>query len=228
MRDCLAAVICGGDSGVNVTDALSEALNLRGNGTLSSGHRRDKWVQQEALKAAGVRHARTVCGATWKQARLYRNCVKHAFGDKTVSLSRASLSVTSLIAVSQVATFAETEQYPLVVKPIESAGADGFKLCHSVEEVPGFESTLWVSEKLVPERHYIYMCVCAYIHIYIYTFHSQGSSLVYNYRCTQTSTRCVLMQNVLQLETRLRELMHKLRSCCESDNPFRHGPTLSS
>ena len=100
MRDCLAAVICGGDSGVNVTDALSEALNLRGNGTLSSGHRRDKWVQQEALKAAGVRYARTVCGTTWKQ----------------------------------IATFAETEQYPLVVKPIESAGADGFKLCHSVEE----------------------------------------------------------------------------------------------
>ncbi|OLP95317.1 Argininosuccinate lyase 2 [Symbiodinium microadriaticum] len=68
------------DSGVNITDALSEALNLLGNGTLSSGHRRDKWVQQE------------------------------------------------------VATFAETEQYPLVVKPIESAGADGFKLCQSVEE----------------------------------------------------------------------------------------------
>ncbi|CAE7846851.1 ddaF [Symbiodinium necroappetens] len=99
-RDCLAAVICGGDSGVNVTDALSEALNLRGNGTLSSGHRRDKWVQQEALKAAGVRFARTVCGTTWKQ----------------------------------VSMFAETEQYPLVVKPIESAGADGFKLCHSLEE----------------------------------------------------------------------------------------------
>ena len=78
-RDCLAAVICGGDSGVNITDALSEALNLLGNGTLSSGHRRDKWVQQEALKAAGVRCARTVCGTTWKQARLYRNCVKHAF-----------------------------------------------------------------------------------------------------------------------------------------------------
>ena len=94
MRDCLAAVICGGDSGVNVTDALSEALNLRGNGTLSSGHRRDKWVQQEALKAAGVRYARTVCGTTWKQ----------------------------------VATFAEREQYPLVVKPIESAGADGFSV----------------------------------------------------------------------------------------------------
>ena len=34
----------------------------------------------------------------------------------------------------QVAAFAETEQYPLVVKPIESAGSDGFKLCHSMDE----------------------------------------------------------------------------------------------
>ena len=34
----------------------------------------------------------------------------------------------------QVAAFAETEQYPLVVKPIESAGADGFKLCDSMDE----------------------------------------------------------------------------------------------
>ena len=31
------------------------------------------------------------------------------------------------------AAFAEMEQYPLVVKPIESAGADGFKLCHSFD-----------------------------------------------------------------------------------------------
>lgn len=34
----------------------------------------------------------------------------------------------------RVAAFAETEQYPLVVKPIESAGADGFKLCDSMDE----------------------------------------------------------------------------------------------
>ena len=26
------------------------------------------------------------------------------------------------------------EEYPLVVKPIESAGSDGFKLCHSFDE----------------------------------------------------------------------------------------------
>lgn len=32
------------------------------------------------------------------------------------------------------ASFAAAERFPLVVKPVESAGADGFKLCHSMEE----------------------------------------------------------------------------------------------
>lgn len=95
----LAAVICGGDSGVNTADALSEALDLRSNG-MRHGNRRDKLVQQQALQAAGLRFARTVSGTTW----------------------------------GQVAAFAETEEYPLVVKPIESAGADGFRLCHSMDE----------------------------------------------------------------------------------------------
>lgn len=62
----LAAVICGGDSGVNAADALSEALDLRGNGL--GRNRRDKLVQHQALEAAGLRFARTVSGTTWEQA----------------------------------------------------------------------------------------------------------------------------------------------------------------
>ena len=65
----LAAVICGGDSGVKMTDALSEVLQLQGNGTLSEGHRRDKLLQQEAVKAAGLRFARTMSGTSWEEAR---------------------------------------------------------------------------------------------------------------------------------------------------------------
>ena len=62
----LAAVICGGDSGVHAADALSEALDLRGNGL--GRNRRDKLVQHQALEAAGLRFARTVSGTTWEQA----------------------------------------------------------------------------------------------------------------------------------------------------------------
>jgi biotin carboxylase len=99
-RNTLAAVICGGDSGVKLADELSEVMDLRGNEPLRDGHRRDKLLQQKLVKAAGLRSARTVSGTQWEQ----------------------------------VAAFAETEQYPVVLKPIESAGADGFKLCHSTEE----------------------------------------------------------------------------------------------
>ena len=48
-------------------------------------------------------------------------------------LGKTSVRASGLQMV-QVAAFAETEQYPLVVKPIESAGADGFKLCDSMDE----------------------------------------------------------------------------------------------
>ena len=48
----------------------------------------------------------------------------------------------------QVAAFAETGQYPLVVKPIESAGADGFKLCDSMDEA-GQKPQQWLSNDSV-------------------------------------------------------------------------------
>jgi len=38
-------------------------------------------------------------------------------------------------AWSEVATFVDVECMPVVVKPVESAGSDGVKLCHSKEEV---------------------------------------------------------------------------------------------
>lgn len=43
------AVICGGDSGVKMADALSTFLGLQGNS--SDVNRRDKLVQQEAKRA---------------------------------------------------------------------------------------------------------------------------------------------------------------------------------
>ena len=59
------AVICGGDSGVKMADALSTFLGLRGNS--SDVNRRDKLVQQEALKTSGLRFARSVRGTTWEE-----------------------------------------------------------------------------------------------------------------------------------------------------------------
>jgi biotin carboxylase len=35
---------------------------------------------------------------------------------------------------AQVEQFLQTEEYPVVLKPVESAGSDGVKLCHNFEE----------------------------------------------------------------------------------------------
>ncbi len=52
------AVLAGGELGVELADRLSEALGLPTNGTALSVARRDKFVQIETIKAAGLRGAR--------------------------------------------------------------------------------------------------------------------------------------------------------------------------
>jgi biotin carboxylase len=97
----LAAVICGGETGVKVADALAEQMGLRGNSTANGmENRRDKRVQQDAVKKAGLRSVRSACGTAWEE----------------------------------VVSFTDTEEFPIIVKPVESAGSDGVKLCHTVED----------------------------------------------------------------------------------------------
>ena len=93
------ACICGGESGVAFCDALSEKLGVLTNGT-DIPKRRDKKLQQELIKAAGLRSVRQAGSGNF----------------------------------ADVEEFLRTEQYPVVVKPVESAGSDGVKLCHSFEE----------------------------------------------------------------------------------------------
>jgi biotin carboxylase len=95
----IVAVLCGGEAGVDLTDALSEHLGLLTNGT-DVPNRRDKKVQQELVKKAGLRSVRQASGSTFEQ----------------------------------VETFLRTEQYPVILKPVDSAGSDGVKLCRSFEE----------------------------------------------------------------------------------------------
>jgi len=93
------ACICGGESGVAFCDALSEKLGVLTNGT-DIPKRRDKKLQQELIKAAGLRSVRQAGSGNF----------------------------------ADVEEFLRTEQYPVVVKPVESAGSDGVKLCHNFEE----------------------------------------------------------------------------------------------
>ena len=95
----IVACMCGGERGVDLADALSERLGLLTNGT-DVPNRRDKKVQQELVKGAGLRSIRQASGSTF----------------------------------TEVEEFLQTERYPVIVKPLDSAGSDGVKLCRSFED----------------------------------------------------------------------------------------------
>jgi biotin carboxylase len=89
----------GGEAGVDFADAFSEYLGVLSNGT-DIPNRRDKYVQQELIRKAGLR------------------AVRQAGGTK----------------LEDVESFLQSESYPIVLKPTESAGSDGVKLCYTYED----------------------------------------------------------------------------------------------
>ena len=72
---------------------------MRSNGT-EIENRRDKYVQQELIRQAGLRAVRQAGSANF----------------------------------SDVENFLTTEAYPVVLKPTESAGSDGVKLCYNFDD----------------------------------------------------------------------------------------------
>lgn len=109
----LTACICGGEAGVDLADALSEYLGLLSNGT-DIANRRDKRVQQDLVRATGLR------------------AVRQSAGTKLEDMQG----------------FLETESYPLIVKPVDSAGSDGVKLCRSYEDAKEHVLSLLQYEKV--------------------------------------------------------------------------------
>jgi len=66
----LVGVIVGGETGVVLADELSEAFNLRTNGTACRG-RRNKSEQQKLVKAAGLRSTREASGTVLSDVRTF-------------------------------------------------------------------------------------------------------------------------------------------------------------
>ena len=92
---------------------MSERLNVRTNGTQGAfAYRRDKKVQHELIKEAGIRFIRQCGGKEW----------------------------------SDVEAFLQKETFPVVLKPTDSAGTDGVKLCHDIEEAKDHFEDLFVTE----------------------------------------------------------------------------------
>ena len=105
------ACLAGGEAGVDLADALSEALGVRTNGT-DIPNRRDKKLQQELIRKAGLRSVRQAGGTKF----------------------------------DEVEPFLRREPFPVVLKPVESAGSDGVKLCHSMEEAKDHFNQLMKSQ----------------------------------------------------------------------------------
>jgi len=111
----IVACIVGGESGVTLADKLSSELGVVSNGVFGGGDRRNKSVQQKAVKAAGLRAVREACGRVW----------------------------------SEVEDFVKSESFPVVVKPVESCGSDGVKLCSTMEEAKAHFQLLMESQRKV-------------------------------------------------------------------------------
>ena len=142
----ITAMICGGESGVKVCDALSEHMGLRTNGT-ALVNRRDKRVQQDEVRRSGLRAVRETCGTSW----------------------------------DVVSPFLDSEPLPVVVKPVESAGSDGVKLCHTKEEAEAHFNLLMSSQRklgaqgasvlvqefLAGDEYVIFVCKCVHLNLCI-------------------------------------------------------------
>jgi len=111
----ILACIVGGESGVTLADKLSMELGVVSNGVFASGDRRNKSVQQKAVKAAGLRAVREACGKRW----------------------------------CEVESFVKSESFPVVVKPVESCGSDGVKLCNTLQEAQAHFNLLMDSQRKV-------------------------------------------------------------------------------
>ncbi|CAJ1933147.1 unnamed protein product [Cylindrotheca closterium] len=119
----LVACMAGGESGVDLGDVLSEALKLRTNGT-DIPNRRDKKLQQELCRKAGLRSVRQAGGAKF----------------------------------SDVEDFLKREPFPVVLKPTESAGSDGVKLCRSMEEAKEHFELLMQSQSVNGGQNSAVLC----------------------------------------------------------------------
>merc|ERR1712176_1556920 len=65
------ACIVGGESGVTLADHLSSELGVTSNGIFAGGDRRNKSVQQKAVKNAGFRAVREACGTLWSDVESF-------------------------------------------------------------------------------------------------------------------------------------------------------------
>jgi biotin carboxylase len=101
----IVACLAGAECGVEVGEALAEALCLRGNGTSLGAARRNKFLMGERVRESGLRAVKQMKGSA-------------AVWDK----------------IEQFLDHEAPSPFKMVVKPLDSCGSDGVYLCTSKEE----------------------------------------------------------------------------------------------
>uniref|UniRef100_M4BST7 ATP-grasp domain-containing protein n=1 Tax=Hyaloperonospora arabidopsidis (strain Emoy2) TaxID=559515 RepID=M4BST7_HYAAE len=101
----VCAVFAGAEGGVKLSDAIADALGLKGNRMEHSNARCNKYLMGETLRAAGIRAVKQVKANTWAEAEAF---------------------ITEDL---------KPEPFEVVVKPLESYCTEDVVLCRSMEEV---------------------------------------------------------------------------------------------
>jgi hypothetical protein len=121
-----------------------------------------------------------------------------------------------------VESFLKTESYPLVVKPTESAGSDGVKLCHSFEEAK--EHFHLLMKKQASGVYHLYIYVLLFLILTINHFYSW--SMVENVLLSCVKNSFVAMNT---LSITYRAMVSTRRVVSGSTNERRSmGPPLST
>lgn len=111
----------GSESGVEIADALSEALSLPSNGTAYSLARRNKYYMGEVVSAAGLK--------TVKQ-------IKSNDSQQILEWARREVS-----------------QYPIVLKPLDSASGDGVYFCNNSDDINDAHQKLLSSSNIFGQKN---------------------------------------------------------------------------
>ncbi|CAI5705883.1 hypothetical protein KXD40_009532 [Peronospora effusa] len=100
----VCAVLAGAEIGVKLSDALTDAIGLKGNPMEHSHARRDKYLMGETLRTAGLRALRQAKANTWAEAEAF------------------------------IMQDLKPEPFQVVLRSLESAGTKDVVLCLSLEE----------------------------------------------------------------------------------------------
>ena len=127
----IVACICGGEAGVDAADLLSERLMVRTNGAQGPfANRRDKKVQQELIKAAGIRSVRQAAGKKFSDVEDFLRKEHYPVVLKPTDSGEWHSAATRCIFIYLYDSKASLSRLYFSF----SAGTDGVKLCHDFNE----------------------------------------------------------------------------------------------